>query len=676
MKLYSLLLALAISSLLSAPSRAQPTAFTYQGRLHNAANPATGTYDFQFTLFDSNNQPTGIVAGPLTVSAISVKDGLFTTTLDFGANVFNGPNRWLQIAVRPEGGAFSTLTPRQPITSVPYAAFAMTPAGPKGDQGLPGPTGSTGPEGPIGPVGPKGDKGNTGPQGDVGPQGPPGPLAPNVALRDAPNTFSSDQYFTGFLGLDSDSGFVQFARGLFRIDSSSNLGGRFLVTRDGLVGIGTNAPQQQLSIAGGMNIDQADKNFGTTEHTLRFGSQSGEAIGSDRSSHAVNRYGLDFYTGGVNRLSIGNQGAVMFWTVADFFDQVRIRSSATINGLANIGAIEVNSNAQIFGNTELRNTTINGVTTFNGNTTTFGNETVTGSSVVNGQTTINGLATINGALAIGNNSPQSMLSVAGGMNIDQNNGNTGTILNALTFGSFSGEGIGSSRSGGNQWGLDFYTASQPRLTIANNGHVSINAPATINGETAISGNVAISPPSSLNFGAQTRQMLNLWSTQYGIGVQAASAYFRSGGHFNWYSGGVHDNATHNPGGGARLMTLYSTGDLYISGAFGSISDRNAKQDFEPIDQRDILEKVVALPLVKWSYKTDASTRHIGPMAQDFYESFNLGADDKHITTVDADGVALAAIQGLNKKLEEKETRIAELEARLTKLEQLIAGGSK
>jgi hypothetical protein len=49
-----------------------------------------------------------------------------------------------------------------------------------------------------------------------------------------------------------------------------------------------------------------------------------------------------------------------------------------------------------------------------------------------------------------------------------------------------------------------------------------------------------------------------------------------------------------------------------------LSDRNAKQDFEPVNGRDVLEKVAALSLSKWSFKTDASTRHIGPMAQDFY----------------------------------------------------------
>ena len=67
------------------------------------------------------------------------------------------------------------------------------------------------------------------------------------------------------------------------------------------------------------------------------------------------------------------------------------------------------------------------------------------------------------------------------------------------------------------------------------------------------------------------------------------------------------------------------------------------------------------------------------MAQDFHAAFGVGLDDKHIATVDADGVALAAIQGLNQKLEQKETEITELKQRLAKLERLMNrknGGGK
>jgi lysophospholipase L1-like esterase len=103
----------------------QGTAFTYQGRLNNGANPANGTYDLTFSLF-ATNVGGGVVAGPITNSAIGVTNGLFITTLDFGG-VFSGQNCWLDISVRTNGsGAFTELHPRQPLTPAPYAIFANT----------------------------------------------------------------------------------------------------------------------------------------------------------------------------------------------------------------------------------------------------------------------------------------------------------------------------------------------------------------------------------------------------------------------------------------------------------------------------------------------------------------------------------------------------------------------
>jgi hypothetical protein len=122
--------------------------------------------------------------------------------------------------------------------------------------------------------------------------------------------------------------------------------------------------------------------------------------------------------------------------------------------------------------------------------------------------------------------------------------------------------------------------------------------------------------------------------------------------------------------------LTVNGNILASGTITGSSDRNVKEHFSPVSARDVLEKVSALPISEWNYKADNETlRHIGPMAQDFYAAFNVGMDDKHISMVDADGVALAAIQGLNQKLEseakEKDTKILELNQRLEALEKLI-----
>ena len=90
-------------------------------------------------------------------------------------------------------------------------------------------------------------------------------------------------------------------------------------------------------------------------------------------------------------------------------------------------------------------------------------------------------------------------------------------------------------------------------------------------------------------------------------------------------------------------------------AFNTISDRNAKENFAPLDPRTVLDKVAALPVTEWNFKDAAlGVRHIGPMAQDFHAAFGLnGSDDRHISLSDEGGVALAAIQALNQKLEQQ-----------------------
>jgi hypothetical protein len=84
-----------------------------------------------------------------------------------------------------------------------------------------------------------------------------------------------------------------------------------------------------------------------------------------------------------------------------------------------------------------------------------------------------------------------------------------------------------------------------------------------------------------------------------------------------------------------------------SGTWASASDRNMKADVVPLDDAAVLAKVAALPISEWSYKTEGGVRHVGPMAQDFYAAFRVGEDDLHITSIDEDGVALAAIKALH-----------------------------
>jgi hypothetical protein len=103
---------------------AQGTAFTYQGHLTDGAQPANGSnYGMVFYLYDA--PANGNLLGNLGIPSITVSNGLFATSLDFGSQ-FDGAPRWLEISVQKNGGAFTTLSPRQPILPVPYAIFANT----------------------------------------------------------------------------------------------------------------------------------------------------------------------------------------------------------------------------------------------------------------------------------------------------------------------------------------------------------------------------------------------------------------------------------------------------------------------------------------------------------------------------------------------------------------------
>lgn len=100
------------------------------------------------------------------------------------------------------------------------------------------------------------------------------------------------------------------------------------------------------------------------------------------------------------------------------------------------------------------------------------------------------------------------------------------------------------------------------------------------------------------------------------------------------------------------------------------SDRNQKEHFAAVDVQEVLTKVATLPIEKWNYKDQNPTiRHIGPMAQDFAAAFKVGEDDRFIEVVDANGVALAAIQGLYKLLQDKDAEFSAMRAELDELKQ-------
>lgn len=99
------------------------------------------------------------------------------------------------------------------------------------------------------------------------------------------------------------------------------------------------------------------------------------------------------------------------------------------------------------------------------------------------------------------------------------------------------------------------------------------------------------------------------------------------------------------------------------------SDRNLKDNLVLVDGQDVLERLGQVPIYTWSAKgQDPTIRHIGPMAQDFYAAFQMGANDRQLATIDLDGVSLAAIQELYQLVQDQDAQIADLEARVAALE--------
>ena len=133
-------------------------------------------------------------------------------------------------------------------------------------------------------------------------------------------------------------------------------------------------------------------------------------------------------------------------------------------------------------------------------------------------------------------------------------------------------------------------------------------------------------------------------------------------------------------GGTYLFTGGSTDATYTgvyvgpgSGAWAVYSDRGGKEEINAVDPVDVAKRLATVPMATWQWKAEPNrVRHIGPMAQDFHAAFGLGASDRHISTVDADGVALAAVQGVYKLVQQKDADIEKLRSESAELKRELA----
>lgn len=616
---------LTISALLGLGSRAlsQGTAFTYQGQLTSAGQPANGSYDLRAILY--NADIGGSQVGPIVTNlAVPVTAGLFTTPFDFGPGIFNGAARWLELGVRPAGSdAFTTLAPRQPLAPAPYALYALTPAGPKGDQGDPGATGAQGPVGPQGPKGDTGDKGATGAAGLAGPAGPPGSADAWSRTGNAGTNPSSN-----FIGTTDSAALVLRAgnQNVLRLEGRAE-GLRIIGGRDNFV----NSASTNSAILSGRHNSIAD----AAHESVVLGGVDNIISRDQRSA---------FIGGGArNNILQDNQHAVIVGG-RDNEIGTNVVISLVVGGGENQIGNNVDGGLMVGG---FRNDILGSP---NPNRREIAPVLVGGSDNEIGRESSWTVILGGDNNRIGTNCPSTI--ILGGTN--------NLVADNAGYSLAAGR-----RSRVNHLGA-FVFADGQNASFASAGENTFNIRAA--------GGIHVSSDTSQYFGSTVRQMLNLWGTSYGVGVQSSTLYFRTDdtGGFSWFRGGVHSNNANSPGTGGVEMMRLNSGGLRVNGTFVSASDRNLKENFKPVNARAVLEKVAALPLSEWNYKEDRASRHVGPMAQDFYAAFGVGPDDKHIATVDADGVALAAIQGLNQKLAEQSAALHERDARIARLESELA----
>jgi|GEM_PF-2024468 len=186
-------------------------------------------------------------------------------------------------------------------------------------------------------------------------------------------------------------------------------------------------------------------------------------------------------------------------------------------------------------------------------------------------------------------------------------------------------------------------------------------------------------PLERNTGSVTSSALRFGGDLGGEGIASQ----RTGGSrtngLDFYTAGTNrlsilNNGNVGIGTNTPAYPLHLGSGAYCSaaGVWTSVSDRSAKEQFAAIEPREVLARVSALPVMQWKYKVEPDgVKHVGPTAQDFHAAFGLGESDRAIGAVDESGVALAAIQGLNQKLEEKNAEIQQLKTRLEKLERLL-----
>lgn len=689
---------LTFAGLLAAASgvRAQGTAFTYQGFLTENGAPYTGSAELQPTLWDAASSGAQVAANSPARVVVSVTNGLFTTTLDF-AGQFPGMDRWLQLEVRTVIGPLTTLAPRQKVTATPYAITAGNVAGPVSAGQL---------SGTLLPG-----------------QLPAGVVTNGASGVNVSGTFSGDGLALTNVNAATLNGLSSTAfwgtKGNWGAHPTN---GAFLGTPD------TVPFEIRVDNRRALRLEPYgdSPNLIAGSHMNSVGSNlRGASIGGGGSQDLPNQVNEDFacIPGGLGNTASGRASVAMgFGSMASGNYSTAWGSSAEASRLSAMafgsGARAIADNAVALGKDNLASGVGASAFGIGAIASGFGSATLGSGCSATGERAVaigfTSLASGGYSTAIGHGAISSGL------------GATAVGRGSVAAGDYSfagGRQARANHSGSIVWadGVedDFTSTGQNQFLIRAYGGVGINTNNPRGAALMVNGDQRISGANTLEFGAGVvgkeanagkigyetftpgtldivgagtsgvDRKLKLWAeggTTFAGPVTVSSSYLNvvGAGNEQAYLGG--DGIGGDIEIGSRSVGIMTVG-FWNSAAFSHMnvvglsftptSDRNAKENFAAVDPAAVLAKVAALPLSAWNYKADPATRHIGPMAQDFHAVFGVGPDDKHIATVDADGVALAAIQGLNRKLlEELQRRDGEnaaLLARVERLERLLSG---